>query len=92
MGNSNEIMKMIFTLKSGKSIVIHMYKDHCLNIYEQVLKYDINNNTMSDKINLCKKCKDDITEAIVLFISELAALQINEPDEKISKNIYKIVN
>lgn len=91
---NESVMKMVFTLKSGKSIVIHMFSDQCLDIYNQVKAYNSQNKELSDKIHLCKKQQnEEINEAIVLFISELAAIQINRTDiapESLENNIYQL--
>ena len=87
----NDTMKMIFTLKSGKSIVMHMYKEQCFNIFKKITEYNINDDTKSNKIMLYKKNNnDDIAEAVVIFMSDLAALQINEPDDKSRNRIVDI--
>jgi hypothetical protein len=81
--NNQRKLKTVFTLKSGKSIVVHMFEDECFGIYTDWLKYNsskIVDDAEKDpnKINISKKNHGVIVETIGILLSEIAAIQINE--------------
>lgn len=76
-------LKTVFTLKSGKSIVVHMFEDECFGIYQDWLKYDSSTIVKDadkdpNKINISKKSRGITVETIGILLSEVAAIQINE--------------
>ncbi len=75
----NRMLKTVFTLKSGKSIVVSMYEEQCFKIYNQWVTF----NPKSEDIDLCRavmdKKKDNlIIETVGILLSEIAAIQIVE--------------
>jgi len=70
-------MKMVFTLKSGKSIVISIYEDQCFKIYNQWVNYIPQPNEVS-KATIDKKKNNLIFEMVGILLSEIAAIQIVE--------------
>jgi len=81
-------MKMVFTLKSGKSIVVSMLEEQCFNVYNQWVKFVPETSTVDvSKINLDKKRDNLIVETIGILLKEIAAIQIVENHcEKINNN------
>lgn len=81
-------MKMVFTLKSGKSIVVSMLEEQCFNVYNQWVKFVPETSTVDvSKINLDKKRENMIVETIGILLEEIAAIQIVENHyEKINNN------
>ncbi len=72
-------LKAVFTLKSGKSIVIHMYEDECFKFYDQWIKYNKNaQNDDPNKINISKKIKGVTIETVGILLEEIAAVQIGD--------------
>jgi len=70
-------MKMVFTLKSGKSIVVSIYEDQCFKIYNQWVNYIPQPNEVS-KATIDKKKNNLIFEMVGILLSEIAAIQIVE--------------
>ena len=70
-------MKMVFTLKSGKSIVVSIYEDQCFKIYNQWVNYIPQPNEVS-KATIDKKKNNLISEMVGILLSEIAAIQIVE--------------
>lgn len=70
-------MKMVFTLKSGKSIVVSLYEDQCFKIYNQWVNYIPLPNEVS-KATVDKKRNNLISEMVGILLSEIAAIQIVE--------------
>jgi len=72
-------MKMVFTLKSGKSIVVSMLEEQCFNVYNQWVKFVPETSGIDvSKINLDKKRDNLIIETIGILLEEIAAIQIVE--------------
>lgn len=73
-------LKAVFTLKSGKSIVIHMFEDECFKFYDQWINYNRNNTQTEDpnKINISKKAKGVVIETVGILLEEIAAIQIGD--------------
>jgi len=78
-------MKMVFTLKSGKSIVVSMYEDQCFKLYNQWVNYVPTPMDMS-KATVDKKKDNMITEMVGILLSEISAIQIveNSHDKTVS--------
>lgn len=70
-------MKMVFTLKSGKSIVVSLYEDQCFKIYNQWVNHIPLPNEVS-KATVDKKRNNLISEMVGILLSEIAAIQIVE--------------
>jgi hypothetical protein len=70
-------MKLVFTLKSGKSIVVSLYEDQCFKIYNQWVNYIPLPNEVS-KATVDKKRNNLISEMVGILLSEIAAIQIVE--------------
>lgn len=75
---SNRIVKMVFTLRSGKSIVVSMNEDQAFSIYDQWVNFIPNSETDISKIKIEKKKNNNIVESVAILLSEISAIQIGE--------------
>ncbi len=75
--SKSRILKTVFTLKSGKSIVVSMYEDQCFKLYNQWVE---SKKSASDEFIVVheKKKQGEIIEMIGILVSEIAAVQIVE--------------
>ncbi|HPO11505.1 MAG TPA: hypothetical protein PLM63_02910 [bacterium] len=75
--SKSRILKTVFTLKSGKSIVVSMYEDQCFKLYNQWVE---SKKSTSDEFIVVheKKKQGEIIEMIGILVSEIAAVQIVE--------------
>lgn len=85
--NKSRMLKMVFTLKSGKSIVVSMYEEQCFKIYNQWVQF----NPKNEDIDLCRAVMDKkrdnlIIETVGILLSEIAAIQIVENYSKNNEN------
>lgn len=78
-------MKMVFTLKSGKSIVISLYEDECFKIYNQWVNY-VPSPDEIPKANVNKKKDNMIVEMVGILLSEISAIQIVENSQEKLEN------
>ena len=83
MSTKTRILKTVFTLKSGKSIVVSMYEDQCFKIYNQWVESERNKNDEFIVVHEKKK-QGDIIEMIGILVSEISAIQIVENFKKIN--------
>ena len=80
---NNRILKTVFTLKSGKSIVVSMFEDQCFKLYNQWV--DSKKNKLDEFIVVHEKKKNgEIHEMIGIVVSEIAAIQIVENNSRYS--------
>lgn len=77
---SERRLKTVFTLKSGKSIVIHIYEKECFDIYDQWINYNITAKVKTDpnKVNISKAKNGVVYEKIGILLEEVAAIQIGD--------------
>ena len=81
--NKSRILKTVFTLKSGKSIVVSMFEEQCFKIYNQWV--ESKKNKLDEFIVVHEKKKQgDIIEMIGILVSEISAIQIVENFKKIN--------
>jgi len=69
---------MVFTLRSGKSIVVSMNEDQAFSIYDQWVNFIPNSETDISKIKIEKKKNNNIVESVAILLSEISAIQIGE--------------
>ena len=62
---SNRIVKMVFTLRSGKSIVVSMNEDQAFSIYDQWVNFIPNSETDISKIKIEKKKNNNINTVTI---------------------------
>lgn len=75
----SRVLKTIYTLKSGKSIVVSMLEDECIRVYNEWINYtDNNSNIISPKIVIEKKENNKIVEICAILVSEISAIQIDD--------------
>ncbi len=75
----SRVLKTIYTLKSGKSIVVSMLEDECIRVYNEWINYTDNNSTIiSPKIVIEKKENNKIVEICAILVSEISAIQIDD--------------
>ncbi len=75
----SRVLKTIYTLKSGKSIVVSMLEDECIRVYNEGINYTDNNSTIiSPKIVIEKKENNKIVEICARLVSEISAIQIDD--------------
>lgn len=70
------ILKLVFTLKSGKSIVVSMTEEQAFYVYEQWLNFVKDSKNDVSKIKIDKKKDDKVVEVVAILLSEIAAIQI----------------
>lgn len=70
------ILKLVFTLKSGKSIVVSMTEEQAFYVYEQWLNFVKDSKNDVSKIKIDKKKDDKVVEVVTILLSEIAAIQI----------------
>jgi len=71
---------MVFTLKSGKSIVVTMNEEQAFSIYEQWVNFIPKEKVDVSKIKIEKKKDNSIIEAVSILLSEISAIQMVETD------------
>ena len=76
--NSNRALKMVITLKSGKSIVNTGFEDECFKIYNQWIAYKTPKDDSVDKVIIEKKKNNLIVEVIGILTSEIVSMQITD--------------
>lgn len=76
--NSNRALKMVITLKSGKSIVNTGFEDECFKIYNQWIAYKTPKDDSVDKVIIEKKKNNLIVEVIAILTSEIVSMQITD--------------
>jgi len=81
---TNRVIKMVFTLKSGKSIVVSMNEEQAFSIYEQWVNFIPKENNDVSKIKIDKKKDNVIIETVGILLSEISAIQMVE--NQFSKN------
>ncbi len=76
----SRVLKTIYTLKSGKSIVVSMLEDECIRVYNEWINYTNDNDpaTISPKIVIEKKENNKIVEICAILVSEISAIQIDD--------------
>ena len=77
---ANRVIKMVFTLKSGKSIVVTMNEEQAFSIYEQWVNFIPKEKVDVSKIKIEKKKDNSIIEAVSILLSEISAIQMVETD------------
>lgn len=83
MNKTSRILKTVFTLKSGKSIVVSMFEEQCFKIYNQWV--ESKKNKLDEFIVVHEKKKSGkIVEMIGILVSEISAIQIVENFKKIN--------
>jgi hypothetical protein len=83
MNKTSRILKTVFTLKSGKSIVVSMFEEQCFKIYNQWV--ESKKNKLDEFIVVHEKKKSgEIVEMIGILVSEISAIQIVENFKKIN--------
>ena len=75
---TNRMIKMVFTLKSGKSIVVSMNEEQAFSIYEQWVNFIPKENNDVSKIKIDKKKDNVIVETAGILLSEISAIQMVE--------------
>lgn len=75
---TNRMIKMVFTLKSGKSIVVSMNEEQAFSIYEQWVNFIPSEKTDVSKIKIEKKKDNVIIETVGILLSEISAVQMVE--------------
>ncbi len=75
---TNRVIKMVFTLKSGKSIVVSMNEEQAFSIYEQWVNFIPSEKTDVSKIKIEKKKDNVIIETVGILLSEISAVQMVE--------------
>jgi len=75
---TNRMIKMVFTLKSGKSIVVSMNEEQAFSIYEQWVNFIPSEKTDVSKIKIEKKKDNVIVETVGILLSEISAVQMVE--------------
>jgi len=75
---------MVFTLKSGKSIVVSMNEEQAFSIYDQWVNFIPKENNDVSKIKIDKKKDNVIIETVGILLSEISAIQMVE--NQFSKN------
>lgn len=75
---TNRMIKMVFTLKSGKSIVVSMNEEQAFSIYEQWVNFIPKENNDVSKIKIDKKKDNVIVETVGILLSEISAVQMVE--------------
>ena len=75
---ANRVIKMVFTLKSGKSIVVSMNEEQAFSIYEQWVNFIPSEKTDVSKIKIEKKKDNVIIETVGILLSEISAVQMVE--------------
>ena len=75
---TNRMIKMVFTLKSGKSIVVSMNDEQAFSIYEQWVNFIPSEKTDVSKIKIEKKKDNVIVETVGILLSEISAVQMVE--------------
>lgn len=75
--NKSRILKTVFTLKSGKSIVVSMFEEQCFKLYNQWVESKKNKEDEFIVMHEKKKQGDTI-EMIGILVSEISAIQIVE--------------
>ena len=75
---TNRMIKMVFTLKSGKSIVVSMNDEQAFSIYEQWVNFIPSEKTDVSKIKIEKKKDNVIIETVGILLSEISAVQMVE--------------
>ncbi len=75
----SKILKSVFTLKSGKSIVVSMFEEQGFKIYNEWVKFNPSENN-NDVFKVVHEKKKDgvVVEAVCILFSEIAAIQIVE--------------
>jgi hypothetical protein len=71
---------MVFTLASGKSIVVTMNEEQAFSIYEQWVNFIPKEKVDVSKIKIEKKKDNSIIEAVSILLSEISAIQMVETD------------
>ena len=76
----SRVLKTIYTLKSGKSIVVSMLEDECIRVYNEWINYTTDNDPaiISPKIVIEKKENNKIVEICAILVSEISAIQIDD--------------
>lgn len=76
----SRVLKTIYTLKSGKSIVVSMLEDECIRVYNEWINYTTDNDStiISPKIVIEKKENNKIVEICAILVSEISAIQIDD--------------
>lgn len=76
----SRVLKTIYTLKSGKSIVVSMLEQECFRVYNEWVTYIPNPDlTISPaKIVIEKKEANKIVEICTILVSEIASIQIDD--------------
>lgn len=81
-------MKAVFTLKSGKSIVVSMPEDQCFYIYNQWVQFLSPTKTENSNdiavVNMSKKRENLIVEMVGILLSDISAIQIVDYDNKLN--------
>ena len=77
---ANRVIKMVFTLASGKSIVVTMNEEQAFSIYEQWVNFIPKEKVDVSKIKIEKKKDNSIIEAVTILLSEISAIQMVETD------------
>ena len=81
--NKSRILKTVFTLKSGKSIVVSMFEEQCFKLYNQWVESKKNKEDEFIVVHEKKK-SGEIVEMIGILVSEISAIQIVENFKKIN--------
>lgn len=78
--SESRVLKTIYTLKSGKSIVVSMLEDECIRVYNEWINYTTDNDPaiISPKIVIEKKENNKIVEICAILVSEISAIQIDD--------------
>jgi hypothetical protein len=78
--SESRVLKTIYTLKSGKSIVVSMLEDECIRVYNEWINYTTDNDStiISPKIVIEKKENNKIVEICAILVSEISAIQIDD--------------
>lgn len=76
----SRVLKTIYTLKSGKSIVVSMLENECIRVYNEWINYTTDNDStiISPKIVIEKKENNKIVEICAILVSEISAIQIDD--------------
>lgn len=76
----SRVLKTIYTLKSGKSIVVSMLENECIRVYNEWINYTTDNGPtiISPKIVIEKKENNKIVEICAILVSEISAIQIDD--------------
>lgn len=84
----NELLKVVFTLTSGKSIVSHLDSEICFEYFGRWLEFEESDNK-NDKIIIEKRTRDDkIVECLGILYRDVSAIQIQDSNIHNKKNSF----